>query len=341
MPINSNHVLVVGGAGFIGSHMVLALNAAGYQPIVLDNLSKGHRDSVFAPLVVGDMGDKSLLRKLFSNYQFTAVMHFASLIEVAESVVFPAAYYQNNVAASLTLFDVMREFNVRKLIYSSTAAVYGEPKFVPISEDHILSPINPYGRSKRMVEEIIRDYANNKEFDMAILRYFNAAGADPEGRLGECHQPESHLIPLVLNAALDSNKFVNVFGRDYPTIDGTCVRDYVHVHDLCEAHLLALNALNEGRKQLIYNLGTGNGYSVQQVIDTATYVTNKNIYVIDQKRRSGDPAILIADASIAKRELKWQPKYSELETIIKHSWQFINKNGKSLARNMSEELIQE
>jgi UDP-glucose 4-epimerase len=260
---------------------------------------------------------------LFAKYQFSAVMHFASLIDVAESVKFPGKYYQNNVAATLNLLESMHKNKVNHFIFSSSAAVYGEPQYTPIDESHPIAPINPYGRSKWMVEEIIKDYAQSTGLHYTILRYFNAAGAHPEGCLGEAHDPESHLIPLILNAALQAQKSITVYGRDYPTADGTCVRDYVHVLDLCNAHLLALQTLLDRKINTIYNLGTGQGYSVQQVIDMVSQVTKRPIRAIDGPRRSGDSAILIADASLAKRELAWQPKYADLDIIIKHAWAFV------------------
>lgn len=324
--IDARPILIVGGAGFIGSHMVLALKSAGYQPIVLDNLATGHRHAVLgAELIVGEMNDKNLLEKLFAQYHFAAVMHFAAFIEVAESVKNPGKYYQNNVAATLQLLDTMIKYKVRHFIFSSTAAVYGEPLYTPIDEVHPLAPINPYGRSKYMVEQIIQDYAQSNELNYAILRYFNAAGADPLARIGECHEPESHLIPLVLQTAAGLREHITIYGRDYPTFDGTCVRDYVHVSDLCTAHLLALNALFNGKKQLIYNLGNGLGFSVQQVIDTARKVTGCIIPTTDSERRPGDGAVLVAEASLAKRELRWQPKYNDLAIIIDHAWQFLRK----------------
>ena len=328
MPINSHlpAVLVVGGAGYIGSHMVLSLQQAGYQPIVLDNLSKGHADVLQeVTLLQGEMGDKTFLRSIFSNTSIAAVMHFGALIEVGESIRLPAKYYQNNVAATLNLLDVMLEFNVKQLVFSSSAAVYGEPHYTPIDEKHALLPINPYGRSKQMVEAILQDYAKSDGLQFAALRYFNAAGADSSGRVGERHEPESHLIPLVLQAAAGLRAAITIYGGDYPTPDGTCVRDYVHVTDLCAAHLLCLQALQTGKTNLIYNLGNGQGYSVQQVIDAAKRVTGKHIPVIQGPRREGDPAILVADATRAKQELNWQPVYSELDTIVRHAWQFMQQ----------------
>lgn len=321
MPINQGPILVVGGAGFIGSHMVLALRKAGHETVVLDNLSKGHQDAVLdAELIITDMADKKSLNALFAARHFAAVMHFASFIEVGESVRFPAKYYQNNVAATLDLLDVMLANRVKHFIFSSTAAVYGEPQYSPIDEAHPIAPINPYGRSKWMVEEIIQDYAKSDGLRYAILRYFNAAGADPQGRLRERHEPESHLIPLVLQAASGAREKITVNGRDYPTPDGTCVRDYVHVSDLCDAHLLALSALLNGQPDILCNLGTGQGYSVQQVIEVAGRVTGRDIPVVDGTRRAGDPAVLVACAARAEKILHWQPRYADLYDIIQHAW---------------------
>lgn len=314
-------ILVVGGAGYIGSHMVSCLKKAGYEPVVLDNLSAGHRDAVQgAELIVGDMMDAELLERLFSQHDFAAVMHFAALIQVGESVQQPVKYYQNNVAATLQLLTTMVKWRVKHFIFSSTAAVYGEPQYTPVDEKHPLAPINPYGKSKRMVEQMLEDFAHAYNFKFASLRYFNAAGADPEGKLAERHDPETHLIPLILQAASGERKVITVYGRDYPTLDGTCVRDYVHVADLCSAHLLALQALMSGKKSCIYNLGTGHGYTVQQVIDVAREVTECEITVVDGERRVGDPAVLVADASKVMEELGWQPQYSDLKTIIEHAW---------------------
>lgn len=325
--MHTNYVLVVGGAGFIGSHMVLDLQRAGYIPVVLDNLSKGHSDAVKeVELVIGDMADTALLNQLFNKFKFSAVMHFGAWIEVAESMQFPAKYYQNNVSATVNLLDVMIKNNVKRLIFSSTAAVYGEPQSDKLTEFHKLAPLNPYGRSKWMVEEIIKDFARSNALQFAILRYFNAAGADVKGKLCERHEPESHLIPLALQAAAGLRSHITIYGNDYPTLDGTCIRDYVHVMDLCNAHKLALQALIQDKNNMIYNLGTGRGYSVLQVIETARMVTGKNIIIQNGGPRLGDPAVLVADASLANKELQWQPQYPELETIIEHSWQAMQQN---------------
>lgn len=330
---NRKNILVVGGAGYIGSHMVLMLQEQGYTPIVLDNLSTGHRDAVIdAECIVGDMSDKDLLRQLFTKYAISAVMHFASFIEVAESVAHPAIYYTNNVANLLSLLDVMAECHVKQFIFSSSASVYGEPQSIPINESHPLAPINPYGRTKRMAEEIIADYAASNSMQYAILRYFNAAGSDPQGRVGERHRHESHLIPLVLAAAEGEREHITLYGNDYPTEDGTCVRDYVHVADLCAAHLLSLQALQQGAQAAIYNLGNGQGYSVRQVIDMTQAITQRAIPIIYAGRRAGDPAVLIADASLIKQELQWRPQFNDLRMIIEHAWHF-QKLGRLLPMN--------
>jgi UDP-glucose 4-epimerase len=319
--LKTKHILIVGGAGYIGSHMTLHLQRSGYTPIVLDDLSTGHREAVLeAKLIVGSVADSMLLDEVFSSYQFDAVMHFASFIQVGESVLDPLKYYQNNVANTLTLLSAMLKHGVTKFIFSSTAAVYGEPQAMsPINESHPLKPINPYGWTKRLVEQILEDYARAYDFKYAALRYFNAAGADPSGRIRECHEPGSHLIPLIFQVAKGQRKAIIFNGRDYPTPDGTCVRDYVHVNDLCSAHLLALEALTR-RGSCIYNLGTGQGYSVLQVTDVVRKVTGCDIAVIDGPRRNGDPAMLVADPTRAMKELHWQPRYLDLTTIIEHAW---------------------
>ena len=315
-------ILVVGGAGYIGSHMVKMLLGRGYGVTTLDNLSTGHRDAVLGgEFVLGDLADRALLDKLFSERKIDGVMHFASFIQVGESVQNPARYYENNVVNTLNLMDAMVAHDVKRFIFSSSAAVYGEPIRVPIDEAHPKNPINPYGRSKWMVEQMLADYDRAYALKSVSLRYFNAAGADPEGQLGERHQPETHLIPLVLQAASGRRESVQVFGRDYDTPDGTCIRDYVHVTDLCEAHLLALDRLLQGGASAVFNLGNGNGFSVQQVIDTACKATGKDIQVKDAPRREGDPARLVADATLARKELGWNPRYDELETIVRHAWQ--------------------
>ncbi len=326
MPINTRTVLVVGGAGFIGSHMVLKLEQAGFQPVVLDNLKKGHRDAVIgAELIVGDIADKELLTQLFTKYQFCGVMHFASFIDVRESFSAPLSYYQNNLAGTINLLDVMLKHNVKKLVFSSTAAVYGQSTSPRLSERTIAQPMNPYGRSKWMAEEIIRDLANSHDFHYAILRYFNAAGADPQGRLGERHEPESHLIPLALQVAAGKRPEIKIYGNHYPTFDGTCLRDYIHVSDLCSAHLLALNTLLKNKKNVLYNVGTGHGYSVLQVIKAVQRVTRREVRYVVAPPRPNEVASLVADPSLIEAELAWKPSCSNLDTIITHAWQFTKK----------------
>ncbi len=316
-------ILISGGAGYIGSQMTDLLVQQGHVVIVLDNLSTGFRDAVLnAELIVGDFGDKNLLDNLFGNHKFDAVMHFAACIEVEESVQDPTKYYQNNVVNSLNLLDAMVKHEVNNLIFSSSAAVYGEPEYVPLNESHPQQPVNPYGRSKVIVEEILSDYDKAYGLKSISLRYFNAAGADPKARLGPRHEPASHLIPLVLQAASGRKRAVNIFETDYSTPDGTCIRDYIHVVDLCDAHLLALKRLFNGGKTDAYNLGNGNGFSVLNVIETAKKITGKHIKVIKCARRPGDPAVLVADAKKAQQKLRWKPKFSQLETIIKHAWQW-------------------
>lgn len=320
------NVLVVGGAGYIGSHMVKMLLGERQHVITLDNLSGGYRDAVLGgEFVEGSLADRGLLHSLFALRRIDAVMHFASFIQVGESMREPALYYQNNLANSLNLLDAMRSHGCNRLIFSSTAAIFGEPDYVPIDEAHPQLPINPYGVSKWMVERILRDYDSAYGLKSVCLRYFNACGADPEGLLGERHVPETHLIPLVLQAASGRVDAIRIFGDDYPTPDGTCVRDYVHVEDLCSAHWLALNALQKSSRSAAFNLGNGQGYSVRQVIDTAHEVTGRPIEVIVEPRRSGDPARLVADARHAVDRLNWKPQHADLQTIIEHAWQWEQK----------------
>ena len=315
------HVLVVGGAGYIGSHMLRCLGNAGIDVTTIDNLSSGRRDAVtHGDFVEGDLGDRALLDDLFGRTKFDGVMHFAAHIEVGESVIDPGKYYRNNVVNTQVLLDAMREHGVTNFIFSSTAAIFGEPVQDRIDESHPKKPINPYGRSKLMVERILGDYDSAYGLKSVCLRYFNAAGADPAGDIGECHNPETHLVPLVLRAASGRRKNISVFGTDYDTRDGTCIRDYIHVNDLCDAHLLALCKLWGGAPSAAYNLGNGNGFSVREVIDTAKAVTGCDIAVVEADRRSGDPGTLVADSSRAKSELGWAPKYADLATIIEHAW---------------------
>ena len=315
------NILVVGGAGYIGSHMVKLLGASGHDVIVFDNLSKGYRDAVTTGrFVEGDIANSEQLGKLFNETMIDAVIHFASFIEVGESVREPAKYYQNNFVNTKILLDAMLEGGVKHFIFSSTAAIFGEPEYTPIDEAHAKTPINPYGMSKLMVEKLLEDYDKAYGLHSVALRYFNAAGADPDGELGERHVPETHLIPLVLQAASGRRESISVFGNDYDTLDGTCVRDYVHVRDLCDAHLLALDYLKEKNCSNRFNLGNGHGFSVQQVIDCAREVTGRDFEVKNEARRDGDPAVLVADATLARTELGWQPKLDKLESIIATAW---------------------
>ncbi|MDP3669654.1 MAG: UDP-glucose 4-epimerase GalE [Telluria sp.] len=321
------HVLVVGGAGYIGAHMVKRLAQGGYVPVVLDNLSGGQRAAVHSEkLVVCEMGDAGALDALMQAFAFDAVMHFASFIQVGESVTEPAKYYDNNVGNTVRLLEAMVRHKVGRFIFSSTAAIFGDPDYVPIDERHPKAPINPYGRSKWMVEQILADFDSAYALRSSCLRYFNAAGADPDAEMGECHQPETHLIPLVLQAASGRRPAITVYGHDYPTPDGTCIRDYIHVRDLCDAHLLALEALMRGGPSTRYNLGNGAGYSILEVIAAAERVTGRKIVQESGARRAGDPPSLVADSRLAKSELGWQPQFSGIDTIIEHAWRWEQKH---------------
>ena len=310
--------LVVGGAGYIGSHMVKHLLWANHQVVVADT----------APTRPGinwvqlDIANVHALDTLLAEYRFDAVFHFASYIQVGESVADPGKYYQNNVAATLTLLQAMVRAGISKLVFSSTAAVYGDPLETPIDEEHPKAPINPYGRSKWMVEQLLADFDRAYGLRSVCLRYFNAAGADPEGHLGECHDPETHLIPLILQAAAGRRPAITVFGRDYDTPDGTCIRDYVHVADLASAHALAVDYLFAGGASTAFNLGNGLGFSVQQVIDAARHVTGRPIDINDAPRRPGDPPRLVADAGKARQVLGWTPQFDSLEQIVAHAWRW-------------------
>jgi len=325
-------ILVAGGAGYIGSHMVKMLGQQGYHVVTLDNLIGGHRDAVLnGDFVFGDLADRVLLDRLFKGYSFQAVMHFASHIQVGESVCKPGLYYQNNFANTLNLLDAMVTHQVPAFIFSSTAAIFGEPQTVPLDERHPKQAINPYGLSKWMVEQALQDYERAYGLKSVCLRYFNAAGADPEGQLGERHHPETHLIPLILQVAAGRRAHINIYGDDYDTPDGTCIRDYIHVVDLCQAHLLALERLLAGSGSAAYNLGNGTGFSVRTVIDATRQVTGRAIPVVVAPRRAGDPARLVADASLARQILGWKPIYADLETIIAHAWAWESRHAPPLA----------
>lgn len=315
-------VLLIGGAGYIGSHMAWLLHQSA-RVTVLDDLSQGWRQAVLGGhFVQGSFADVELLSELFTRHKFDAVMHFGSFIQVGESVQDPAKYYRNNLANTLSLLEAMCKFDVKRFIFSSTAAVYGDPEYVPIDEAHPKHPINPYGRSKLMVEQMLEDFDRAYGLRSVCLRYFNAAGAHPDAVIGEQHEPETHLIPLVLQAASGRREKITVYGRDYDTPDGTCIRDYVHVLDLAQAHELALRYLMSGGRSAAYNLGNGHGFSVQQVIDVARQVTGCRIPVGEGMRRSGDPPRLVADARRVMTELGWRPRHGDLATIMAHAWQW-------------------
>lgn len=314
-------ILVTGGAGYIGSHYVLYERSRGEEVVVLDNLIHGHPEAVLdTQLVVGDVGDRRLLDTVLTEYPITAVVHFAAFASVPESVAQPHKYYTNNVVATLTLLEAMRAHNVQHLVFSSSAATFGNPVYTPIDEAHPQNPINPYGESKQMSEKMMAAYDRAFGLRFVSLRYFNAAGADPQGRIGESHDPESHLIPIILQAAAGKRESVNVYGADYDTPDGSCIRDYVHILDLAQAHALALDALRSGAPSAYYNLGSGHGYSVREVIRVCEEITGRSIKVVDAPRRPGDPAVLVASAAKAKAELGWKPRFQDLAEIVRTAW---------------------
>lgn len=311
-------ILVTGGAGYIGSHACKALARAGYQPIAYDNLSRGHREAVrWGPLVEGDIADQPRLSTAIEQYQIAAIMHFAAYAYVGESVSDPALYYRNNLAGTLAMLDTARQKGVRNIVFSSTCATYGTPEIVPIRETAPQCPVNSYGETKLAIERALRWYGEAYGLRWVSLRYFNAAGADREGEIGEDHDPETHLVPLVLQAALGQRPAIEVYGTDYPTPDGTAIRDYIHVDDLADAHLRALERLLVKGEPVALNLGTGVGHSVREVIATAERVCGCKIPVQDAPRRSGDPAALVADPSLAAELLDWRAQHSSLETIIR------------------------
>jgi UDP-arabinose 4-epimerase len=317
------NILVTGGAGYIGSHACKSLAQAGYNPISYDNLVYGHRWAVrWGPLEEGDIADRVRLDAVIEKHRPEAVMHFAAFAYVGESVLDPGKYYRNNVAGTLTLLEAMRDHDIDKLIFSSTCATYGVPDRVPISEDHPQRPINPYGASKLMIERMLQDFDAAHGLHSISLRYFNAAGADPDGEIGEAHDPETHLIPLVLDAAAGKRPAVTVFGDDYDTPDGTCIRDYIHVSDLASAHVLALRALEAGAVTGAYNLGNGLGFSVREVITAAETVTGLAVPVEMGPRRGGDPARLVGDAASATVDLGWRPRFAGLEDILMTAWKW-------------------
>ena len=316
------NVLVTGGAGYIGSHAVRELLAAGHGVVVYDSLVKGHRGAVpdGVPFVKADIRNAAVLAETFEVFPVDAVMHFAAASEVGESMANPAKYYQDNVAATLSLLDALRKAKIKKIVFSSTAAVYGEPESCPIREDASLKPTNVYGRTKLIIEGMLADFAMAYGFSYVALRYFNAAGALPAGGVGEDHTPESHLIPLILKTALGQREAISVYGTDYPTPDGTCIRDYIHVTDLATAHVLAIEHLLAGGGPRTYNLGSQNGFSVREVIDQAKRVTGIDFPVKETPRRAGDPAVLVASSAKFQADFPWQPRYSDLDTILSTAW---------------------
>ena len=321
-------ILITGGAGYIGSHMVAALGEMGYEVLVYDNLSTGFRDSLlYGKLVVGELSDKAWLEKTLREFKPDAVMHFAAFIQVGESVREPLKYYRNNSVNAINLLEIMMDLDIKKFIFSSTAAVYGHPKNVPITESDPLSPINPYGWSKVFVERVLEDLSIAKGLRYVSLRYFNAAGADPLTRIGERHNPETHLIPLVLKTAKGERESVAIHGTDYPTPDGTCIRDYIHVMDLVDAHIRAIEYLFDGGSSDAFNCGYGHGYSVRQVLDVARKVTGIDFPVRESSRREGDPPSLVADSSKIKQKFNWKPQRDDLSSIVKTAWDWEKKSG--------------
>ena len=320
-------ILVTGGAGYIGSHVCKALSKQGFLPVTFDNLINGHEWAVkWGPLEIGDINDKQTLEKILRMYEPEAVMHFAAHAYVGESVHSPHKYYSNNVCGSLTLLEAMRNCNLNKIIFSSSCATYGHPLRLPITEELEQKPINPYGITKHIVEIMLKDFEKAYGLESISLRYFNAAGADIDGEIGEVHNPETHLIPLILAAAAGHTSHVDIFGDDYNTRDGTCVRDFIHVSDLAEAHIKALNQILSGKKSSYYNLGIGHGFTVKEIIASAERITKTNISIKISPRRDGDPAMLVCNADKAKRELDWSPSLSDIENIINSAWVWYRKN---------------
>jgi UDP-glucose 4-epimerase len=319
------NILVCGGAGYIGSHTVRLLQQQGHSPIIYDNLSKGYAQVaqlLQVPMIQGDISDKDRIKHILQSERIDAVMHFAAFIEVGESVSKPSQYYHNNVAKVLPLLDAMVEADVKTFIFSSTAATFGQPQTSSIDEQHSQMPINPYGRTKLMVEQILHDYDHAYGLKSAILRYFNAAGSDMTGLIGESHSPESHLIPLIIQAALGQRDSIKMYGDDYDTPDGSCIRDFVHVYDLAQAHLLAMQKVVSSRHSVQYNLGMGHGYSVKQVIERVKHITGQDFAVEIVQRRAGDPAVLVANSNKAKQELGWQPQYG-LDDMIQSAYMWL------------------
>lgn len=316
-------ILVTGGAGYIGSHYVLYERERGNEALVLDDLSLGHREAVLdAPLIVADLNNEAVLDAVFRSYPIDAVVHFAALASVPESVAKPHRYYRHNVAHTITLLDAMRRHSIPYLVFSSSCATYGDPQYTPMDERHPQNPINPYGESKRICERMMQSFDEAYGLRYVSLRYFNASGADPKARIGESHDPETHLIPIVLQAANGKRRSVAVYGNDYATPDGTCIRDYVHVNDLAQAHALALDRLRADGPSATYNVGSGTGHSVQDVIAACHEVTGRQIPVEEAPRRAGDPPVLVASSAKAEAELGWRPQYADLHTIVETAWRW-------------------
>jgi len=321
------NILVTGGAGYIGSHVLKALLKEGHEVVTFDNLQKGHREAVTGgKFIEGDLSDQKLLEQVMQENKIEGVIHLAADSLVGESMENPAKYYRNNFANGINLLEAMVKNDVKNIVFSSTAAVYGEPDQIPIKEDNQTEPTNTYGESKLFFEKALKRYDDIHDINFVSLRYFNAAGADPEAEIGEAHDPETHLIPIVLQTALGIRDKIYIFGDDYPTRDGSCIRDYIHVNDLAAAHVLAVEALADGKESSIYNLGNGEGYSVKEVIDTVKEVTGRDFEVEISDRRAGDPAVLIASSDKIQKDLNWQPEYPELEKIISTAWQW-HKSG--------------
>jgi len=320
-------ILVIGGAGFIGSHMVKCLLGHGEDVLVMDTLEKGHRAAVMGgAFVEGDVRKPADLQRVFRLYSVECVMHFAAYASVGDSVRNPSAYYENNVLGCFTLLEAMRAHGISQMIFSSSAAVYGEPSEIPIPEDHTKDPTNPYGETKLIMEKMLQWYDVAYGIRSISLRYFNAAGADPEGRIGEDHRPEEHLIPVALMTALGKREKLGIFGTDWPTPDGTCIRDFIHVDDLAEAHYLTLGALRQGGKTTAYNLGSGQGFSVKQVVEVVEKVTGRKVPLQNLARRPGDPARLVASSARIREECGWRPAHADLETIVAHAWNWRRAN---------------
>ncbi len=322
-------VLVTGGAGYIGSHIVLSLLEKGEDVVIIDNLSRGHKKAVKGGILyVGDLADKTFIRKVFAENDIESVIHLAAYSQVEESSEQPIKYYINNVKTTINLLEAMKDYGVKSLVFSSTAAVYGQTNEVPIRETAVTNPVNPYGESKLVVERMLKWASVSNDINYISLRYFNAAGAHDSGEIGEDHEVESHLIPIILMAAMGQREKVVIYGEDYDTEDGTCIRDYVHVMDLSKAHILALNRLRNTGKSGIYNLGSGKGYSVKQIVKTVERVTGINVPVESGGRRAGDAAVLIASSEKAKKELNWQPEHESIERIIRDAWRWHSNNAK-------------